>query len=206
MEGRMKATKWMTLAAVAVMATACGGDDDKGTGPNGRLGDFSAEVSGDVEADLDGWSLFGNVDDPEAGTGFGLIMSEIEDENDDDGSVITIVRLNSTTVGNGQHDISDFQGELEDGDFVAMAMDQVDGELAALFYSTGGTFTVTTSNAQSLRGTFAIDMVGFVMEDPETELNVTVEGEFDAKRGDDESARVRIVKTIKSVKSARQAR
>ncbi len=202
----MKASKWMTLAAVAVMASACGGDDDKGTGPNrGNFGDFSAEVAGDVEADLDGWALFGNVDDPEAGTGFGLIMSELEDENDDDGSVLTIVRLNSTAVGNGSHDISDFQGELEDGDFVAMAVDQVDGEMAALFFSTSGTFDVTTSNAQTLRGTFTIEMTGFVMEDPETELNVTVEGEFDAKRGDDNSVQVRALRTIKSVKTARQA-
>lgn len=201
----MKASKWMTLAAVAVMASACGGDDD-GTGPNGRLGDFSAEVSGDLEDNLDGWSLFGNVDDPEAGTGFGLVMSELEDENDDDGSVITIVRLNSTTVGSGQHDIQDFNGELADGDFVAMAVEQVDGEMAALFFSTGGTFNVTTSNESTLRGTFSIDMTGFALEDPETEFNVTVEGEFDAKRGDDESGvRVHSVRTIHQAK-IRQAK
>lgn len=201
----MKAGKWMALAAAVVMASACGGDDDKGTGPNGRLGDFSAEVSGDLEDNLDGWALFGNVDDPEAGTGFGLVMSEIEDENDE-GSVITIVRLNSTSAPTGSHDIQDFNGELEDGDFVAMAVDQAEGgEMQGLFFSTGGTFNVTTSNAQALRGTFSIDMTGFALEDPETEYHVTVEGEFDAKRGEDEGVTVRAARVIKHASTARQA-
>jgi hypothetical protein len=205
MEGRMKATKWMALAAVVAMASACG-DDDKGTGPNGRLGDFSAEVSGDLEDNLDGWSLFGNVEDDEGNTGFGLVMSEIEDQNDE-GSAITVVRLNSTTMPTGEYDIQDMNGELADGDVVAMAVEQAEGgEMVGVFFSTGGTLNVTTSNEDAMRGTFTMDMTGFAFEDPETEYNVTVEGDFDAKRGEDEGVSLRVARVIKQAKTVRQAR
>lgn len=199
----MKSTKWMALAAVAVMASACG--DDKGTGPNGRMGDFSAEVSGDLEDNLDGWALFGDVEDEEGNTGFGLILSEIEDENDE-GSVITFVRLNSTTLPNDEYDVQDMNGDLADGDVVAMAVEQGEGgAMVGVFFSTSGTLNVTTSNENTIRGNFTMEMTGFAFDDPETEYNVTVEGEFDAKRGDEESVRAHSVKVIKRAKAVRQA-
>jgi hypothetical protein len=180
----MKATKWMTLAAVAVMATACGGDDnDGGTGPGGRLGSFNADVTGDLETSFDGWALFG-AQSEEGGEGFGLVMSEIDDANDA-GGTITIVRLNATSLPTGEYDIKAFESAANDGDVVVLATDSNGDELAAIFTSTGGTLNVTTSNANSLKGTFTVEMVGQVFEDPETEYTITVEGSFDAEKGTD---------------------
>ncbi|HWA16977.1 MAG TPA: hypothetical protein VG817_11115 [Gemmatimonadales bacterium] len=176
----MKASKWMTLATVAVMATACGGDDNGGTGPGGRLGSFSADVTGDLETSLDGWALFGAQSD-EGGEGFGLVMSEIDDKHDA-GGTITIVRLNSTSLPTGEYDIKSFETAENAGDVVVLATDSEGNDLNAIFSSTGGTLHVTTSNSNSLKGTFSVDMVGTVFADPETEYAITIEGTFDAKK------------------------
>jgi hypothetical protein len=180
----MKATKWMTLAAVAVLASACGGDDDNGTGPGGgRLGSFNADVSGDLETDFDGWALFG-AQSEEGGEGFGLVMSEIENENDA-GGTITIIRLNATSMPTGAYDFKAFEEAENDGDVVALATDSEGDDLKAIFTSTGGTLNVTSSSNSELKGNFTVEMVGQVFADPETEYTITVEGSFSAKKGTD---------------------
>lgn len=191
----MKATKWMTLAAVAVMATACGGDDDNGTGPGdgGNNGSFTASVSGDAEDSFEGWSYFGQGEDEQGNQGFGVVMSEVQ-AGVENGGVITIVRVNQNSLPAGDYEIKDASGELADGDVVALAIDTDGNTLAALFASTGGTLHVTSSNGSTIKGTFSFDANGVVFADPETELSITVEGDFTAKTLPDGSVRVNSMK------------
>lgn len=194
----MKATKWMTLAVVAVLASACGGDDGKGTGPGGGdNGDFSAEVSGDLETTFEGWSYFGLGEDEQGNQGFGVVMSEVE-SGEANGGVITIVRVNENSLPAGDYEIKDATGELNDGDVVALAIDTDGTNLAALFSSIGGTLHVTSSNGSTIKGTFEFDATGVVFEDPETELGITVEGDFTARTLPDGSVRVSSMKLSRS--------
>lgn len=194
----MKATKWMTLAAVAVMATACGGDDDNGNGPGrGNNGEFTASVAGDVETEFDGWAYFGEGEDEEGNVGFGLALSEVE-AGEMNGGVITFVRIGATSLPEGEYALSDATGELADGDVVALAIDTEGNQLAAMFLSTGGTLNVTSSSGSRIRGTFEFTASGIVMEDPETQLDVTVEGTFDAVGQPDGSVRVMSMKAAKA--------
>ena len=177
----MKANKWMTLAAVVVLASACGGNDD-GTGPGegGANGSFSADVTGDVETSFSGHAYHGEGEDEQGNAGYGIVLSEVEAGNQN-GGVLTFVRIGSSSLPAGDYPVKDPSDELQDGDVVALALDTEGNALVAMFASTGGTLHISSSSNNQIKGSFAFDAVGVVFEDPETELNVTVEGSFTAK-------------------------
>jgi hypothetical protein len=181
MEGRMKATKWMALAAVAVLASACGGDGD-GTGPGdgGANGNFSAEVTGDVETSFSGYAYHGEGEDEQGNQGYGIVLSEVEAGNEN-GGVLTFVRIGSSSLPAGDYTVKDPSAELQDGDVVALAPDTDGNALVAMFASTGGTLHISSSSGSQIKGTFDFDATGVVFADPETELNVTVAGSFTTK-------------------------
>lgn len=175
----MRAIGWMALAATVTLA-ACG-DDNGSTGPgpgNPGSSGFSAKVSGDVQVpSVKGAALFGTAVDEAQGEVFGLEMSE----SGSGGSLIQIVRLGGQVPAVGTYDIKDALNTTPgSGDFVATAFDTDNGQPAAIFVATGGTLKVTQSSATAFKGTFTFDAQGGLFSDPETTLNITVEGTFNA--------------------------
>ncbi len=177
----MKANTWMAVAAVAVLASACGGDDN-GTGPGngGGNGNFSAEVSGDLETTFSGYAYHGAGADEQGNAGYGIVLAEVQ-AGTENGGVITFVRIGSSALPNGAYTIKDASGDLQDGDVVALAMDTDGAELTALFASTGGTLTISSSSGSTMKGTFNFNAAGVVFADPETPLSVTLTGSFTSK-------------------------
>lgn len=174
----MRAIGWMALAATVTLA-ACGSDDNStGPGNPGGSSGFTAKVSGDVQVpSVKGAALFGTAVDEAQGEVFGLEMSE----TGAGGSLIQIVRLGGQVPGVGTYDIKDALNTTPgSGEFVATAFDTENGQPAAIFVATGGTLKVTQSSATAFKGTFTFDAQGGLFSDPETTLNITVEGTFNA--------------------------
>lgn len=175
----MRAIRWMALAAAVTLA-ACGGDGDGGTGPGngGGASSFSAKVSGDIEVpSVKGVALFGTVVDEEQGPLFGLEMAE----GGEGESLIQIVRLGGQVPTPGTYQISDaINGNPQNGDFMALAFDSDNGEPVAIFLGTGGTLKVTSASDRAFKGTFSFNAEGGLFEDPETTLQIKIEGSFNA--------------------------
>lgn len=177
----MKANSWMTLAAVAVLVSACGGDDDNGTGPGGGgNGSFSAAVTGDVETSFSGNAYHGEGEDEQGNQGYGIVLTEVAAGNQN-GGVLTFVRIGSGSLPAGEYPVKNPSDELQDGDVVALALDTEGNEVVAIFASTGGTLHISSSSSNQIKGSFDFEATGVVFADPETQLNVTVEGNFTAK-------------------------
>jgi hypothetical protein len=177
----MKATRWMVLMA-AVLAAACGGDGDGGTGPgngpgNGTPG-FTANVTGDVQVDLGGQAAYGLVQDPEAGMAFAVEMVE---DDETGGGVIQIYRVGGTPQPGTYNLIDAVNDEPGQGDWFAVAYDTDETGVIAVFVATGGTVKITSVSNGVAKGTFDFTAVGGLFEDPETELNIHVKGKFTAE-------------------------
>ncbi len=171
----MKATRWMFLMS-AVMLAACGGDS--GTGPGNGGPAFVADVTGDLQAKLQGNAMFGEFIDPEAGPAFALEMAEPDLSS---GGVIQIIKLGAGIPTPGTYHLTDaINGTPGEGSWVAAAYDTDEGQLTALFAATSGTVTVTSVSEHAFKGTFSFVAEGGLMEDPETPLTITVKGRFTA--------------------------
>jgi hypothetical protein len=178
MERAMKATRWMVLMA-AVLAAACGGDGNGGTGPGNGTPGFTADVTGDVQVSFGGDAAYGLVQDPEAGLAFAVEMSE---DDQTGGGVIQLFRVGNGTPQPGTYQLIDAVNDTpEDGDWFAVAYDTDQGQLTAIFVATGGTVKITSVSNGVAKGTFNFPAVGGLFEDPETELTVNVKGRFTAE-------------------------
>jgi len=172
----MKATRWLALVSVAMLA-ACGGGDG-GTGPGNGGPAFTADVTGDLETSLQGDALFGEIFDPEAGAAFAVEMSESDPTG---GGLIQFIRIGAGVPGAGTYALTDaINGNPGDGDWVAAAFDTENGEVTAIFAATAGSIKVTGVSQNSFKGTFSFDAAGGLLSDPETSLSITVTGRFTA--------------------------
>lgn len=174
---------YMAALAGALVLAACGGDSD-GTGPgnggNGGPAGFSAQVRGDIQGDLTGDAKFGSGEDNDGGAIWAVELSETGGL----GGTIQLVRLGNQGFPVGTYNIKDPITHVpSEGDVVAVATDNDNGELLAIFVADGGTMKVTSTSGNRVKGTFSFTAVGVIMDDPETELHVTVTGTFNAEPG-----------------------
>ena len=161
---------------VAVALTAC----RDSTGP-GFTGEFSGNVTGGHTQSLKGDAFFGlgNVVEGSA-SGFSIVLLEGSalGQNDD---LIMISRAQGDRPAVGTYPI--VSGEADppaSSEFVAVWFPATGEEINGTFTGTGGSLTITSSASARLRGTFEFNATGGFDADPETILQVTVTGTFDA--------------------------
>jgi hypothetical protein len=171
----------LTLGAVVLMAGACGSDKSTGPGDGGdnTQAAFQATVTGDMAGDIQGGASFAEYQDQQVGQVFELGFSE------QGGTGRIVLARNGGRPGNGSHTIADVSngGDPAAGEFVAVVYDGDPGNPDAVFVSTGGSVSVSSSSSKVVKGTFQFDCVGFTADDPNTPVNLTVSGTFTAKPG-----------------------
>ncbi|HXE58525.1 MAG TPA: hypothetical protein VNK43_11045 [Gemmatimonadales bacterium] len=170
--------KHLLALGATVFLAACGGGDDKdptGPGNPGQPG-FSATVTGDLEGDMNGTASFAQVTDPDLGSVFQLTFTETGDE----GTMLFVTP--GQRPGQGTYDVVASE-EPAAGEFVIVIYSGDPDDPDAFFLGQAGTVTFSASSGNQVKGTFEFDALGVVMEDPETELAVTVSGSFTANAG-----------------------
>jgi hypothetical protein len=155
------------IALVLLLAGLMPGCLGDAAGP-GTGGLFSATLSGDLQADILGTSMFAS----ETGHGFSLVMS-----SHDQVHIIGFARSQASRPGTGSHPIVATEEAAQAALLAAYARHGPD---PVHLVSTSGTIEVTTSTARRLQGSYSFAARGYVASDPETELTVTVSGTFDA--------------------------
>ena len=136
------------------------------------LGSFEIEITGDVSQSLDGnQASFGVVTDPQTGiTGFGMTLGAT-------GTAANGLSFSrkSGRPGNGNHSIATFDLDTEietlsDDTFVAIYSTGTD-----VFYSSGGTLSVTSSSDRRIEGTISMTARSIL---PTSTAEVTITGTF----------------------------
>jgi hypothetical protein len=153
---------------------------DDGTGPddNNEQGTFSATLSGPQSASISGFAWqSGSIVDPSTNEQAWVLFLGTESVG---GSFIYVLRRGNRP-GTGSYSFVDLQGSgnLQDDQFGAVANVTGSGGMAFTGFSTGGTFTISSSSDQRVQGTFSIQLSGF---DPATqqEVTATMSGSFNA--------------------------
>lgn len=129
-------------------------------------GTFTATVSGDLSANMAGTALFGSLGDGQ----FSLVMT------DPNGVQAVAVARDAGRPAPGTFTINHHDEEV--GFIAAYARD---GAPQAEFRSESGEIVITTSTNSRLEGSMTFEAVGTLTSDPDTELRITVTGNFDAR-------------------------
>lgn len=163
---------WSLLGITVLLTAACDDKDD----PSGPQSDreYSATVTGALSESIEGPAFFG-TDTSEGEPVFVIGLGSQASEH-----VIALVREGSARPGVGSYDISDPFEVQGAGDFTAIHIVGEGDVLVASFIATSGTLTITESTTSRLRGTFQYEAEGFIGEDSEDPVTVTVSGSFDA--------------------------
>lgn len=165
---------------------ACDSNDDDGNGNgngngNGEQGSFSAALSGDLSGTLSGNAFFSIVEDPDAPNdqSFALFLTDGDlSDVGDTGEFIGFLRYGDRP-GAGDYDVAN---DPEGGNVIAVYVDYSSQTTGIVFAAEEGTFTVTTSEAGRVAGTFSFSGEGFDTSDPQDpqEISGAAEGTFDA--------------------------
>lgn len=189
------------LLALALAVSGCGKDS---TGP-GLTGNFNASITGDVTQTLRGDAFFmTGTTTGEFQSGFGLFLIEGSaiGANDD---FIIISREQAGRPPVGTYQIADGSTEPTAEQFVALWFPATGENVDGSFVATGGTFTITTSTNRRVAGSFSFGAIGFYETAPETELDVTITGTYDAIFADMDAAMVTRITSVTSRPAAARA-
>lgn len=164
-------TRTIFTALAAISLVACGDSRDP-SGPGDDYG-FELAVSGDMTAELEGDAFFGEDTGANGEPVFAILLM-----NEDEESMVLLAKPGTQRPGVGSYTFA-----VEPGNSSwSGALTSTDGdELLGFFIAESGTITITESTATRLRGTIQFQGSGFV-GDLEIEADVTVSGEFDARR------------------------
>lgn len=169
----MKRSAFPTLVVAAVLLSACS-DEKSPTGPDATE-TYSASVSGDITASLNGPAAFGS--DPNGGEPvFAILLGSPTTDH-----VLVLARAGTARPGVGSYEIIDpFFDNSPDG-WTALHLVADGDELIASFIGVTGEIRITQSSSRQLKGTFEFDANGFFEADPNQERSsVSVSGSFDA--------------------------
>ncbi len=162
--------------------TACDDNDDDVPEPDEAQ--FSLEVSGDMELELEGDVIFSDVFDPEYDEHlFTLSMMPPTDLN----TILTFIKGGSRP-GTGSHPIvshDENQGEFFDDAFVSwfnLQMGEGEGTVIYFFQPTGGEIVFEESSDDFVSGSFEYQAVGGNVHDETSEKDVVLSGTFAASR------------------------
>ena len=171
------------IAMLALTTAACDstdGDDDN----DQQLGTFNLEISGDAEASFDGFAFFGEAEDPETGDNVFVIYFSESENLGTQAARYAFIGRNAGRPGTGTFSVVALdQGgdDIPEDEFVMIVSLGATPTSAISYLSNGGEISITSSSSNRLEGSFDINATGLQFDGTETqELNVTVEGSFDA--------------------------
>lgn len=143
-------------------------------------GSFTIEISGDVDATIEGFTYFGTEQDPNTPEDpFAIVFSSSE-QVDYEGAWATIGR-EAGQPGTGSYAFANVDAEEDDFPADQFALFMYLPEEQAFVASTAGEMVITESDDDELSGSFEIQATGFrITGQQEEELTLTVEGSFDA--------------------------
>lgn len=168
------------LAAVLALSlvAACSDDEDGdgATGPDTSEGTFTATVSGDVDASIQGEAAWGGATDPETGDQAWVVALGDESQN-----AVLVVHIGDDQPNEQSYSLADITGTQDfEAGTAALIVVTIDSSTLSVG-STGGSITVTSSSSDRVQGTFSITASGVLLENGmSTEVDVTISGEFDA--------------------------
>jgi hypothetical protein len=153
----------MLLAAIGLVAPACGGESTAPNGDNGEpQGTFQATVSGDLSLTLSGQAVFG-TQMQQGSSAFAIAL--LSGVLGDDGSDIAFIgRDNPTAPGVGTYPIRSASCvTCTADDFAGAYVRQVTVLDLGFFTSDTGAFTISAASADTLRGTFDFTTNAFLV-------------------------------------------
>ena len=155
-------------------------DPDPDPGPV----DFTATLSGDVDAELTGQAIFSNVTDGDTGEEVFLISL-----SDNASSSNIWLGKAGTRPEAGTYPIFDIDAEDFDPDaypedaFIGIAFLETDASTIYIF-SNEGSITLDESTTNTVAGTFDFAATGIDIANPLVEMDIQITGDFDASGGD----------------------
>ncbi len=163
-------------------------DEDRGT--------FQVTISGDVNMELEGMAIFSQyVDDVDQPEEFFFTLF-LEAATETEGTGIWFARGGELPVEDTyqvhdmvEEDMDDFVDWVFKTDhFKAWSFNYVMGfqtiEITDLFFSEDGSITFGNVNMESVEGTFEFSAKGYLIEEPEHEIEIQLNGEFNAIPGE----------------------
>ncbi|MDH3222308.1 MAG: hypothetical protein OEO23_01220 [Gemmatimonadota bacterium] len=173
------------LVLLTALAAACGDDDPTGPGDGGFAANFTASVTGDVTATLNGTAVFASGTDPETEQqAWVMYMATDSTQAFAGGQTVAFFGLGAPEQrAYVLEDITQSEG-FPDGGAAGWVI-LFDGQtLTGVFGSTGGTLTITSLSTNRMDGTFSLTAAGTVFDGTNaTEGTVTVQGSFEATTG-----------------------
>jgi hypothetical protein len=148
-------------------------------------GFFSVNVSGDLDWSFEGFAAFGETNNPETDQEvFIVVMS------DNEGEANFSFAKGGDRPGTGEMNIGNIDFEDIDDDFMfpedyflATLLNFAGAEFY-VFASNEGNINITESTAESFAGNFSYTATGMLATQPINELNINIEGSFNAIMGD----------------------
>jgi hypothetical protein len=174
-------TQVRTLAITAIAFVGVGCGSDTGNGPLApEVFGYTAQVQGDYSRSIGGDAVFGRSEDPYYGEVF-VVALEVPGSD----GFIALARKNTSRPVVGTYTVADVTEndveELPQDEFFAFYVTGSGETLQAVFLGTAGSVTITASSARALSGSFQFDALGFVTDDPTSELSVRLSGSFTAR-------------------------
>jgi len=146
------------------------GCDDDSTGP-GDEGSFTVKITGDVNREFSGSAVFAITTQPQEGFSLVLISGDEREES----ALMVSFLIGTSSPGKGTHPIG------ENASNTTFTSWYTSSEHQEYFFSESGSMTVTTSTDKRFAGSFQYTATGWTGD--ETEMEVTISGNFDAIGG-----------------------
>jgi|GEM_PF-1419213 len=155
-------------------------DPDPDPGPE----DFTATLSGDVDAELAGQAFFADVTDDETGEEVFLINLS---DNESGSNIWFGMAGNRPDAGTYQIfdiDFEDFDPDVYPDDaFIGIAFLEADETMIYIF-SNEGSITLDESTPNTVEGSFNFSATGIDIANPLVEMDIDLTGSFDARGGE----------------------
>ncbi len=152
--------------------------------PDPGTEDFTATISGDVDADLTGQAFFANVTDDDTGEEVFLINLSDNESNSDLWFGMAGSRPEADTYPISDIDYADFDPDVYPEDtFIGIAFLHKDATTIYIF-SNEGSITLDESTPNTVAGSFDFSATGRDLANPLVEMDIQVTGDFDAIGGD----------------------
>ncbi len=152
--------------------------------PDPGMEDFSATLSGDVDAGLAGQALFANVTDDD--TGEEVFLINLSDNESDSHIWFGTAgdRPGADTYPIVDIDFDDFDPDVyPDEAFIGIAFLETEGTTIYIF-SNEGSIILDESTPNTVAGSFDFSATGIDLANPLVEMDIHITGTFDAKGGD----------------------
>ena len=177
-------TRVLLAIAGSALLAACGSDSKSPTEPNLNESSFSATVTGDVARALSGEAAFG-ADNTRPDIGFGMVL--VDSEAEEPNEMVMFYRSTTGVPGVGALTVADAAGADDEEDvpaseLVGIVILDINTQNPAWCFSSGGSFNVTSSASNRLKGNYDIALTCARIASEEI-FEIDLAGTYDAVGG-----------------------